>query len=330
MSSSSTDTPFDYTGVAPLPDGGSLRLYGCLHAAPATCSTLLLLLHGANHCSASFSLLCAALRGSVQLLCYDARGHGDSRCTGPFDARTLALDAVAVARHASTLLPRDAGVVLVGHSMGAAIACHAVQVWPCDVLKLQGLVMMDFVEGTALASLPAMADVVAAMPMQFTSRDSAVEWALTSTMLRLRASAVLSIPPALRDLPAGVEWAARAFMTESEPHWRGWFTGTNDRFLAFPGPRLLLLADDLDRLDDALLTAQMQGKFMLRIVAGAGHVVHEDAPDRVAEAIRTFLARSGITAHADATLLEAKLQRARAAAAGVVTSGADGAVSGVR
>lgn len=42
------------------------------------------------------------------------------------------------------------------------------------------------------------------------------------------------------------------------------------------------------------MVAQMQGKFQMQVLSSVGHIVHEDAPDRVAENIASFLARNRI------------------------------------
>jgi protein phosphatase methylesterase 1 len=36
----------------------------------------------------------------------------------------------------------------------------------------------------------------------------------------------------------------------------------------------------------------MQGKFQMQILPQAGHAVHEDVPDRVAEVLASFLVRN--------------------------------------
>lgn len=46
-----------------------------------------------------------------------------------------------------------------------------------------------------------------------------------------------------------------------------------------------------DRLDTALVRAQMMGKFELRLLYGSGHVIQEDCPDQVATAIQEFCSR---------------------------------------
>lgn len=46
-----------------------------------------------------------------------------------------------------------------------------------------------------------------------------------------------------------------------------------------------------DRLDTTLMRGQMMGKFELRVVYGAGHIIQEDCPDQVSNAILEFCGR---------------------------------------
>ena len=97
-------------------------------------------------------------------------------------------------------------------------------------------------------------------------------------------------------------------MAKSRADWRGWFEGVDDAFLTFRGPRLLI-APGPDCLDATLLRAQMRGAYEFVVIPEAGHVLHEDAPDRVAAAVLTFLRR--FLPLDD--VLAARLARARAA-----------------
>ena len=119
---------------------------------------------------------------------------------------------------------------------------------------------------------------------------------------------------------AAYEWAAAHFMATSVPCWEGWYTGLGAAFLSTAAPKLLLLADadslvgeGVTGADGALLVALRAGRFQLGVVTGAGHVLHEDAPDKVAEALLAFLSRHGLTAAGDAELLKKRLEAARAA-----------------
>ncbi|CAL8377777.1 unnamed protein product [Gadus morhua 'NCC'] len=82
----------------------------------------------------------------------------------------------------------------------------------------------------------------------------------------------------------------RIDLSKAEKYWDGWFRGTSNLFLSCNLPKLLLLAG-VDRLDRDLTIAQMQGKFMMQLLPPCGHAVQEDHPDKVADAITSFLLR---------------------------------------
>jgi protein phosphatase methylesterase 1 len=331
---------------------------------PSAQTPVVVLLHGANYCAMTFAMLAAQLRRIARVVAYDARCHGLTTLSSPAAALDLSADALAgdcegVLRAVLHAEADDVPVVLIGHSMGGATAALVASRWPAAGVRgrLAGLVVMDVVEGTALAALPHMQRIIEAMPFAFASVDDAVEWALSSGMLRLPASAEVTLPYCLQragahardaapassaapgQTPAhqahgdgaaggaaqygeGLEWRWRAerFMRASAPFWEGWFSGTTARFLGCSAPKLLVLAD-ADRLDTALTVAQMQGRFQLALIAGAGHVVHEDAPDKVAECVTSFLSRCGLTQASERALLAHRLSAERPRW-GVVSSGA--------
>ena len=80
-------------------------------------------------------------------------------------------------------------------------------------------------------------------------------------------------------------------MAQTEPHWTGWFTNLSSKFLSVAATKMLILAG-IDRLDRDLTVGQMQGKFQMQVLPQAGHAVHEDVPDRMAEVLATFLVRN--------------------------------------
>jgi len=88
---------------------------------------------------------------------------------------------------------------------------------------------------------------------------------------------------------SGYTW--RTNLAASEQHWPGWFRGLSERFLSAPTSKLLLLAG-VDRLDRELTVGQMQGKFQMQVLPQAGHAVHEDLPDRVADVVAAFAVRN--------------------------------------
>ncbi|XP_029310471.1 protein phosphatase methylesterase 1-like [Cottoperca gobio] len=82
----------------------------------------------------------------------------------------------------------------------------------------------------------------------------------------------------------------RINLSKSEKYWNGWFRGTSNLFLACNLPKLLLLAG-IDKLDRELSIGQMQGKFMMQVLPPCGHAVQEDKPEKVADAVASFLLR---------------------------------------
>jgi len=89
----------------------------------------------------------------------------------------------------------------------------------------------------------------------------------------------------------GIEYTWRTDLFASEKFWREWFTGMSAKFLSSPASRLLILAGT-DRLDKDLTIGQMQGKFQMKILPACGHIVQEDAPEKVAAALMEFVDRN--------------------------------------
>uniref|UniRef100_A0A8C4IKH9 Protein phosphatase methylesterase 1 n=1 Tax=Dicentrarchus labrax TaxID=13489 RepID=A0A8C4IKH9_DICLA len=86
----------------------------------------------------------------------------------------------------------------------------------------------------------------------------------------------------------------RVELSKTEKYWDGWFRGLSALFLTCSVPKLLLLAG-VDRLDKDLTIGQMQGKFQMQVLPQCGHAVHEDAPEKVADALATFMVRHKFT-----------------------------------
>eukprot|EP01102_Stenamoeba_stenopodia_P015208 TRINITY_DN5164_c0_g1_i1.p1 TRINITY_DN5164_c0_g1~~TRINITY_DN5164_c0_g1_i1.p1 ORF type:complete len:363 (+),score=53.41 TRINITY_DN5164_c0_g1_i1:118-1206(+) len=258
-------------------------------------SATLVMLHGAGHSALSWALATKELKKlSYRVLAIDMRAHGGTATTNDSDlsVETLCKDVIDAIEQKYG--ESKASVVLVGHSMGGAIAA---KISARDLasegkrFKLQGVVVIDVVEGTAMEALGSMHNIITARPTQFPSIESAIEWSLRSNMLRNSESARVSVPSLLvRCSEEGtVKW--RTDLLSSEKYWTGWFDNLSNCFLASKCPRLLILAGT-DRLDKTLTIAQMQGKFQLALLPQAGHVIQEDAPHRVAHEIHLFVERT--------------------------------------
>jgi protein phosphatase methylesterase 1 len=115
------------------------------------------------------------VRQFSSLVSFDFRGHGDSKIEEnkeDLSIDTLIADSENVLRWVVQKWPEPT-IVIVGHSMGGAIAAkfteRAVQ---SDLApKIQGLIVIDVVEGTAIEALPFMEQIVKNRPSHFSSQE---------------------------------------------------------------------------------------------------------------------------------------------------------------
>jgi signal transduction histidine kinase len=126
-------------------------------------------------------------------------------------------------------------------------------------LKLQAVVVIDVVEGTAQEAIQTgvMHKIISARPKSFGSLETAIEWCLRSRMLRNAESARVSVPSLL--VPTivscspsasfsssstsselanpGQRWKWRTDLLGTEPFWVGWFEDLSNQFLSSKCPR---------------------------------------------------------------------------------------------
>ncbi|XP_015594392.1 protein phosphatase methylesterase 1 isoform X2 [Cephus cinctus] len=296
----------------------------------------LVLLHGGGYSGLTWAEFtkCIVTMVVCRVMAIDLRGHGDSHTTNEEDlsADTLALDVAGIIESVSD---DQTPIILVGHSMGGAVAVKAAPL----ITNLAGVVVIDVVEGTAMDALTSMQSFLRSRPSSFNSISQAIEWCVRSGQIRNAQSAKVSVPGQIKNIKTGklathdieslssdpnheneVEdvihrediiqeeetsnmpppphsnksekknYAWRIDLAKTEQHWSGWFKGLSAAFLNIPSPKMLLLAG-VDRLDRELTVGQMQGKFQMQVLPACGHAVHEDVPDKVAEAVATFMVR---------------------------------------
>ncbi|XP_059210947.1 protein phosphatase methylesterase 1-like [Centropristis striata] len=308
--------------VGPADSRDVFRIYKAGNDGP-----LLVLLHGGGHSALSWAVFTTAIASRVtcRVLAMDLRGHGDTlvRQSDDLSTQTMSSDVANVigACYGETPPP----IVLIGHGVGGAIAVHTASnmLLPTTV----GLVAIDVVEGNASEVLHSIQNFLKGRPKSFKSVDHAIEWSVKSGQIRNLESARVSMVGQIKRCEVEeadtLEQASpvsdvvverneefydqsyiddkennasesfymwRVDLSKSEKYWDGWFRGTSNLFLSCKLPKLLLLAG-IDRLDRDLTIGQMQGRFMMQVLPPCGHAVQEDKPDKVADAVASFLLR---------------------------------------
>ncbi|XP_034413610.1 protein phosphatase methylesterase 1-like [Cyclopterus lumpus] len=311
--------------AGPDANGDVYRIYTAGDDGP-----LLVLLHGGGHSALSWAVFTTAIgsRVSCRVLAMDLRGHGDTLVhhREDFSTHTMSSDVANVIRACYGETPPP--IVLIGHGVGGAIAVHTASNMVLPTAT--GLVVIDVVEGSATEALHSIQNFLKERPKSFKSMDHAIEWSVNSGQITNLESAKVSmvgqikrsevVEEAALDDPVGpvtdvvVEgngesddrsgdkddevrlsegqsvYVWRVDLSKSEKYWDGWFRGTSNLFLACNLPKLMLLAG-IDRLDRDLTIGQMQGRFMMQVLPPSGHAVHENKPEKVAEAVASFLLR---------------------------------------
>ena len=251
---------------------------------------IILCLHGAGLSAGSFAPA-AALTKSLpcQLVSFDFRAHGQNQLQEneySLTSANLVSDTISVLSFIRQHNP-SSNIVLVGHSMGGAIASKAGLEYQSNGGILQGLIIIDIAEGSALRSLKYIETVISQKPNEFESVEKAIEWVCSSNTIRNLNSAKLSVPTQMKKGEGGgVGW--RTDLRRTQEFWEDWFVGMNDAFLAFEGPKQLFVAGS-DRVDHQMMIAHKQGKYKHTVFLNVGHMIHEDNPARFVAEIQRFL-----------------------------------------
>ncbi|XP_059051680.1 protein phosphatase methylesterase 1 [Achroia grisella] len=152
-------------------------------------------LHGGGYSGLSWALFTEEVTSMIhcQVISMDIRGHGETKAKNPDD---LSIDTLV--RDVEQVLQKLFGedlplLILLGHSMGGAVAvrvAHLPSLQPC----VQGLAVIDVVEGTAMEALTSMQSFLRGRPTHFKSIEHAVEWCVRSGQVRNVDSARVSMP----------------------------------------------------------------------------------------------------------------------------------------
>lgn len=152
-------------------------------------------LHGGGYSALSWAHFSIEITEMVhcQCLAIDLRGHGDTHTKDDDDlsAETLSNDVIDVLK---AMYPEDScpNFILIGHSMGGAICVHVADKYRLPTVE--GVVVIDVVEGTAMEALASMQSFLRSRPSHFKSIQHAIEWSIRSGQIRNVSSAKVSMP----------------------------------------------------------------------------------------------------------------------------------------
>lgn len=243
----------------------------------------ILLLHGAGGATHSWRHLMPRLAARHRCVAVDLPGHGFTpRVAGrsglePMveDLRTL-LDALGVAPAA-----------LLGHSAGAAVALRLAQVaGPRPVAALNGAFARF--EGIAGALFPLIAKALAINPLTVPLFSAAATPGRVRRMLEATGSRIDADTLALYAALIG----DRGHVAGTLAKMASWDLRPLHAALPAPDAPVLLVVGDRDGTVPPRVSRDMAARLKrarVEVLAGLGHLAHEEAPDRVAGALLPWL-----------------------------------------
>ncbi|KAL7080022.1 hypothetical protein ACQ4LE_000790 [Meloidogyne hapla] len=256
---------------------------------------LFYLLHGGGYTGLTWACFSEQLSSQIecQIIAPDLCDHGESQVEDNKDmsAERMAKDVCSIYHHLYGERTTPPPLILIGHSMGGAIAIHiaSFSLLP-NILAVSAI---DVVEGSAIASLNIMQQFLRDRPQIFVSTEKAIEWCIKNRITSNLRAARVSMPSRLVYFENNcgkkmLKW--RTNLSKTEPYWKGWFKGLSKLFLNCEPVKILILAN-IDRLDRELMTGQMRGQFQLEVMHKVGHAVHEDNPEAVAKVFSRIVER---------------------------------------
>jgi len=297
---------FEQAAQVAVPQSGlDVRIYHT--PAKYNDGTVMVCHHGAGYTGLSFACFAKEVteqsRGECGILAMDARRHGKTTSSLPDDdlsVQVLVADLLSLLQVVFPVPAEAPSMLLVGHSMGGSVAVRTCPMLIEQGYRVAGVAVLDVVEGTAIEALPHMHALLNTRPDTFDSLEDAIEWHVNTNTIHNVNSARVSVPstqipvkPSPEEESQLPRYTWRTPLRSTAPYWLSWFQSLSSLFLTARTARLLVLAG-AERLDRELMIGQMQGKFQLIIVPGpgVGHMIHEDAPTKVAEILVEFWRRN--------------------------------------
>jgi 2-succinyl-6-hydroxy-2,4-cyclohexadiene-1-carboxylate synthase len=232
-----------------------------------------LLLHGFTHTGSSWEPVIAALGERYRSVAPDLRGHGSAG-----EATPVTLEAVL--GDLDPLLT-DGEVTLAGYSMGGRIGLHVALGYPDRVRRLVLIGASPGLAGAKERADRRRADEQLAGELETSSIEAfARRWAQTPVLAGLPEGALARAQAdRLRSSPPGLARALRGLGTGALPSLWGRLGELTMPVSLVVGERDEKFAEIAARMAETIPDVE------LIVVPGAGHAVHLESPDRVAEVI---------------------------------------------
>ncbi len=258
-----------------------------------------LILHGITSSTDTWNWLVPHLAADYRVLRLDFRGHGASgRAEGTYDFPSYVSDAVAVCEQVA-----GGPCVVIGHSLGGGTAAAMAQMRP-DLVR--GLVLEDpalFGPREPGGEVPA-----GGLSDAFTMLRQMVPMLQQSGMTTEALAETLATVPGTSGAPMGESMQTDALaamasallqldVTVLDPVLDASMTTAYDPHATIPVPGVVLAGDSAQpdtivRAGEIALLAQHSPHIEVRVVAGAGHLIHDSLSFRATElaAVQEFLA----------------------------------------
>lgn len=152
---------------------------------------LLLLIHGGGYNALTWSLFVEEITSKVvcQVIAIDLRKHGSTE----IDSNDLSLEAFTqdlIDFVDELFVNTTPPIILIGHSLGGAIAVDAAS----KIAAVEGICVIDIVEGTAMECLSTMQYILSNRPSGFSSIEEAILWCYKSRQTSNIQAARVSMP----------------------------------------------------------------------------------------------------------------------------------------
>ena len=238
------------------------------------------LLHGLLGNGNNLKPMAKALADDYRVLTPDLRNHGQSPHRDAMDYPELTADLIA-------LLDKNTidQAALVGHSLGGKIAMATALLYPDRVSKL---VSLDMAPVTYTQLLGDLLEKLQKMPVsEFKNRKQADQWLADDQVEDSRLRAFL-----LQNLVRGKEGYCWRMNLDALRKQRQTMTGFPDTAGPWPGPALFLYGEDSDyvRPEHHAAIRKLFPAAEIEGVPNAGHWLHADRPEAIADRLKTFLA----------------------------------------